>query len=218
MGSSLFGYAVTSELPLERLTDAPAPRGRLSVVSASRPLLDDEGELVAWMEADQPARWLALARSPAGLLGACSETGAFLVEPEYRRVHAEPRDGTGEAWQGLEVVAAEADAVLAGLGVERPAGDPNLILAPDAATLARDLAANRKRLAVLRADAVGPSVRALDWGNHRLFGVDAVKTVAAWGLTARLPQPVDTAVFDRPRRGRWSPAATSCSTAASPRP
>ena len=104
--------------------------------------------------------------------------------------------GTGGAWQGLEVVAGEADAVLAGLGVERPAGDPNLILAPDAATLARDLAANRKRLGILRADMVGPSVRALGWGGRFLFGVGAVKTAAEWGLTARLPQRSDTPVFD----------------------
>jgi hypothetical protein len=39
-------------------------------------------------------------------------------------------------------------------------------------------------------------VRALGWGGHTLFGVDAVKTVAAWGLTARLPQRSDTPVFD----------------------
>ena len=104
--------------------------------------------------------------------------------------------GTSGAWQGLEVVAGEADAVLAGLGVERPAGDANLILAPDAATLARDLAANRKRLGILRADAVGPSVRALGWGGRFLFGVGAVKSAAEWGLTARLPQRSDRPVFD----------------------
>jgi hypothetical protein len=104
--------------------------------------------------------------------------------------------GTSKAWDGLELVDAEADAVLAGLGVERPPGDAHLTLASDSATLAADVAANRKRLAVLRADSVGPSVRALGWGNRRLFGVDAVKTVAAWGLTARLPQPVDTPLFD----------------------
>ena len=104
--------------------------------------------------------------------------------------------GTSKVWDGLELVDAEADEVLAGLGVERPAGDAHLTLAADSAALATDLAASRKRLAVLRADAVGPSVRALGWGNRRLFGVDAVKTVAAWGLTARLPQPVDTPLFD----------------------
>jgi poly-gamma-glutamate synthesis protein (capsule biosynthesis protein) len=104
--------------------------------------------------------------------------------------------GTSKVWDGLELVGAEADSVLVGLGVERPAGDAHLTLAADSAALATDLAGNRKRLAVLRADAVGPSVRALGWGNRRLFGVDAVKTVAAWGLTARLPQPVDTPLFD----------------------
>ena len=104
--------------------------------------------------------------------------------------------GTSPTWDGLELVAAEADPILAGLGVERPAGDAQLILAPDAAHLSADLAAHRKRLGVLRADAVGPSVRALGWGNRRLFGVDAAKSVAAWGLTARLPQPVGIPVFD----------------------
>jgi poly-gamma-glutamate synthesis protein (capsule biosynthesis protein) len=104
--------------------------------------------------------------------------------------------GTSKVWDGLELVDAEADAVLAGLGVDRPAGDAHLTFAADSTALATDLAGNRKRLAVLRADAVGPSVRALGWGNRRLFGVDAVKTVAAWGLTARLPQPVDAPLFD----------------------
>jgi hypothetical protein len=104
--------------------------------------------------------------------------------------------GTSKVWDGLELVDTEADAVLAGLGVDRPAGDAHLTLAADAAALATDLAGNRKRLGVLRADAVGPSVRALGWGNRRLFGVDAVKTEGDWGLTARLPQPVDTPLFD----------------------
>jgi hypothetical protein len=104
--------------------------------------------------------------------------------------------GTSKTWDGLELVAAEADAILAGLGVDRPAGDAYLTLAPDPASVATDLAAHRKRLAVLRADVVGPSVRALGWGNRRLFGVDAAATVAEWGLTASLPQPVGTPVFD----------------------
>jgi hypothetical protein len=104
--------------------------------------------------------------------------------------------GTSKTWDGLELVSAEADAILAGLGVDRPAGDAHLTLVLDAATVATDLAAHRKRLAVVRADDVGPSVRALGWGNRRLFGVDAVPTAAEWGLTARLPQPVGTPIFD----------------------
>jgi hypothetical protein len=104
--------------------------------------------------------------------------------------------GTSPRWDGLELVAAEADAILAGLGVDRPAGDGHLTPAADAAQLSADLAAHRKRLGVLRADAVGPSVRALGWGDRRLFGVGHAISVAAWGLTARLPQPEGIAVFD----------------------
>ncbi|HEY7968602.1 MAG TPA: CapA family protein [Candidatus Limnocylindrales bacterium] len=104
--------------------------------------------------------------------------------------------GTSPTWQGLELVASEADAILAGLGVDRPAGDEGLVLAPDTATLTKDLAKNRKRLGVLRADDVGPGVRALGWGGKSLYGVDAVKTAADWTLTAQLPQPGDVPVFD----------------------
>jgi poly-gamma-glutamate synthesis protein (capsule biosynthesis protein) len=105
-------------------------------------------------------------------------------------------DGTGPTWDGLELVESEAPAILAGLGVQGPAGIDRLFLVPDAATVMKDLAKQRKRLAVLRADAVGPGVRALGWGGRALFGVDAVKTVAEWGLTASLPQRSDTPVFD----------------------
>jgi Bacterial capsule synthesis protein PGA_cap len=110
--------------------------------------------------------------------------------------------GASPSWGSLELVDGEADAILAGLGVARPAGDDHLILAPDAATLMEDLTANRKRLAVMRADAVGPGVRALGWGGRFLFGVDRVRSAAEWGLTARLPQPVDTPVFDP--AGSWT--------------
>ena len=80
--------------------------------------------------------------------------------------------GSGGTFQGLELIADEADAILAGLKVDRPAGDAGLVLAPDAATLTKDLAKNRKRLGVLRADDVGSGVRALGWGGKSLFGVD----------------------------------------------
>jgi poly-gamma-glutamate synthesis protein (capsule biosynthesis protein) len=104
--------------------------------------------------------------------------------------------GTSPTWDGLELVESEAPAILAGLGVDRPAGDRHLAVAASASDVMTDLAAHRKHLAVLRADAVGPGVRALGWGGHTLFGVDAVKTVAKWGLTASLPQRSDTPVFD----------------------
>ena len=113
--------------------------------------------------------------------------------------------GTSPTWDALELVDGEADAILAGLGVEAPAGGDHLVLAPSSAALTADLAKNRKHLGVLRADAVGPAVRALGWGGRALFGVDAVKTVAAWGLTARLPQRSDTPVWDP--GGSWTMVA-----------
>jgi hypothetical protein len=104
--------------------------------------------------------------------------------------------GTSKTYEALELVESEADAILAAVGAERPADAKRLILAPDGTSLAADLAANRKRLAFMRADEVGPSVRALGWGDRQLFGVGAVETVEAWGLAAMLPlngEPFDPA-------------------------
>jgi poly-gamma-glutamate synthesis protein (capsule biosynthesis protein) len=104
--------------------------------------------------------------------------------------------GTSNRYTALELVDGEADAILSALAVERPADPERLVLAADASTLAKDLAKNRKRLAFLRADAVGPEVRALAWGDSALFGVDRVKTLAGWPLTARLPAPASADAFD----------------------
>jgi hypothetical protein len=96
--------------------------------------------------------------------------------------------GESERYEALELVADEADAILAELGVERPpAGDPRLVLAADAATLTADLAAHRDRLAFLRADDVTPAVRALVWDGTALFGNDRVRDAGAWPLVAALP-------------------------------
>ena len=104
--------------------------------------------------------------------------------------------GTSDRYTALELVESEADAILSALGADRPSDPARLILAPDAKTLAADLAKNRKRLAFLRADAVGPEVRALAWGDAALFGVDRVKTLADWPLTASLPAPTAADAFD----------------------
>ena len=50
-----------------------------------------------------------------------------------------------------------------------------------------DLAAHRNRLGFLRADEVGPGVRALGWKGKALFGVHRLKSTAAWPLVATLP-------------------------------
>ncbi len=72
-----------------------------------------------------------------------------------------------------------------------------LILAHDAATLTKDLAKHRKRLAFLRAEEVTPAVRALAWGNVALFGTKRVRDLADWPLIATLDAPAaGTAAFD----------------------
>ena len=175
-GSTVAAGSLVSPSPSPSLPAAgssPSPVASPSV-SPSAPI---EGPL-----ADVPIVPVAQYRTTIEQIGRADVQAAF--------------DGTSSTWDGLELVESEASAIRAGLGLTGSGGDGSLVLVPDAATVMADLAKNRKRLAVIRADAVGPSVGALGWGNRRLFGVDAVKTAAAWGLTARLPQPPDTPVFD----------------------
>ncbi len=101
--------------------------------------------------------------------------------------------GRSKRYEALALVEAEADAIIAALGVEVPAGTEHLVLAPDAATLTGDLAKHRKRVAFVRAEDVTPAVRALAWGGRTLFGVTRVTDPAAWRLHARLPAAADTA-------------------------
>jgi hypothetical protein len=104
--------------------------------------------------------------------------------------------GTSERYDALALVADEADAILAAIRVERPSDPDRLILAKDAATLSRDLARNRKRLAFLRAEDVTPAVRALGWGSRSLFGVDRLTSADEWRLFADLVPRPDAEPFD----------------------
>ena len=90
-------------------------------------------------------------------------------------------------WDRVELVASEADAVLRTLGTSRSGAGLQLVTARDAATLMTDLASHRDRLGFLRADEVGPGVRALGWGAAELFGVHHLTDLKAWPLTADLP-------------------------------
>jgi poly-gamma-glutamate synthesis protein (capsule biosynthesis protein) len=110
--------------------------------------------------------------------------------------------GRSSRYKALELVAADADAILAALDMPRPAESRHLILAKDAKTLKRHLAKNRKRLAIIRADEVTAGVRALAWGKRSLFGVDRVRDAADWRLFAHLPDP------DRDGRDAFDPSTT----------
>jgi hypothetical protein len=104
--------------------------------------------------------------------------------------------GTSSRYDAIELVAADANAILGAVGVKRPADPARLVLAKDARTLTRHLAASRKRLAFLRADQIDASVRALGWGKASLFGVGRVRTAARWPLKARMSVPTGTPAFD----------------------
>jgi hypothetical protein len=95
--------------------------------------------------------------------------------------------GKSKRYDAIELVAADADAILAALELERPADADRLILAKDAATLTRHMAKQKKRLGFLRADEVTSAVRALAWGKRSLFGVGRTRAAGDWPLTARLP-------------------------------
>jgi hypothetical protein len=108
---------------------------------------------------------------------------------------------TSERYAALELVEADAEAILAALGDAIPADPENLILVADAQTVAADLAEHRDRLAFLRADQVGPGVRALQYADRSLFGVDRVTDLADWRLHASLPA-------DRASADPFDPSAT----------
>lgn len=100
--------------------------------------------------------------------------------------------GTGVTWHALELVADQADPILTALGTTRAALGGRLVEARDPAALMVDLAKYRDRLAFLRADEVGPGVRAIAWGGQELFGVHRRTSLADWPLNAALPDPVGT--------------------------
>ena len=104
--------------------------------------------------------------------------------------------GTSSRYLALELVAGDADAILAALGATRPPDSSRLVLADGAAALAADLATTRERLAFERADDVGPQVRALAWGGDALFGIGRVMSLSDWPLSASLSVPPPDLAFD----------------------
>jgi hypothetical protein len=100
-------------------------------------------------------------------------------------------EGTSERYDALELVEADAEGILAALGDSVPTDPENIVLVEDPATLARDLAEHRDRLAFMRAEQVTPAVRALQWGERELFGVARITDTAQWRLRATVPASED---------------------------
>ena len=104
--------------------------------------------------------------------------------------------GTSRRYQTVELVVDEAGAILAALNLTRPTDSSRLVLAEDATILQADLAKDGTRLGFMRADMIGPEVRALAWGRSALFGVGRVTRLTDWPLRAPLPSPAAGAAFD----------------------
>jgi poly-gamma-glutamate synthesis protein (capsule biosynthesis protein) len=95
--------------------------------------------------------------------------------------------GDSKRYDAVVTVAAQTDAVLAALRLERPDDPARLVELPSADVVSSSLAKQRKRLAFLRAGDVSERVRALAWEGDELFGVGRVDDLAGWPLTASLP-------------------------------
>jgi poly-gamma-glutamate synthesis protein (capsule biosynthesis protein) len=132
-----------------------------------------------------PAPTSTVARIPIVPLADLRTSAADIGPVELAAVLA----GTSTRWSALELVAADADAILDALDQPAPADPTRLILAPDAATLRTDLAAHRDRLAVVRLSEVDVSVRALAWDGTALFGVDRVTSLEDWPLSFSVEVP-----------------------------
>ena len=176
------GAATTTPSAMPRATASTDPGHSDPTPIAAQPVAS----------AAQPVASAALADVPIVPVISFRSTPTATTREEVAAVLA----GTSDRYVALELVAHEADAILHALGVDRPNDKTRLVLAPDAAKLSDDLATNSKRLAFLRADVVGPEVRALAWGDTALFGVGRVNDLGDWPLSARLPPPAAADVFD----------------------
>ncbi len=187
LGGELLGSAGPSASPIAAASSQPSPTAVPSDASpTASPAATPSPDPTATPLVDVPIVPVANFRTTQERTGR-EEVAAILA-------------GTSEVYDSLGLIEADADAILAAIGAERPVGDAGLILAADAEALVAGLTSNRKRLGFMRADEVGPSVRALGWGDRTLFGVGAVETLDAWGLSASLAAPPDAAA--------WDPAAT----------
>lgn len=99
-------------------------------------------------------------------------------------------------YAGLVLVRDDAPAELAALGLDAGALGKRLTTVADAKALMATLAKQRSWIGFLRADQVGPGVRALAWGSASLFGETRVASLASWPLHATLPASADGAAYD----------------------
>ena len=198
---------------------SPAPSAVAEVPSASVALPSDEPSSPASSDAvaspsaspsDSPSSSPSTSPSPGPLVDgdvAIVPVTSFR-SPDTSVSGSEVRalaDG-GQAFDHLVLTEADADGMLAALRLDRGALGDRLKVVKSPEALAKRLSSQRGDLGFLRADDVGPSVRALSWGNDALFGGDRVKSLAAWPLHATLQVPQGQAPAYDPKQA-WTMVA-----------
>jgi hypothetical protein len=105
-------------------------------------------------------------------------------------------------FDSLVLVDADAAGELSALGIDPAGFGTRLVRVSDAGALMTALARHRTWLGLLRADQVGPGVRALAWGGTALFGEARVTSLSSWPLHAALASLPGEAVYDP--AGAWT--------------
>ncbi len=179
-------------------TPSPAPSGIAEVPSASVALPSDEpsspGSSDAVASPSSPTDSPSPGPSSSPTTGPLVDGDVAIVPVTSFRSTDTAVSGSqvramangGQAFDHLVLTEADADGMLAALRLDRAALGDRLKVVKSPAALAKRLASQRGDLGFLRADDVGPSVRALSWGNDSLFGGDRVKSLHAWPLHATL--------------------------------
>lgn len=198
-GSKTSGPGAAAVVATASPTDAPEPTDATGAEGSGEPTdaaptdaestPPDDGEPVA---TEEPAAAPPLAETDVAFVPV---TNFRAARTSLKAADIEALAKGGSPFQALVLVEADADGILAKLGISRDDLGKKLVTVDSAEALARNLAKNRARIAFLRADDVGPSVRALAWGSKSLFGNERVKSLAKWPLIARLSGP-ETPAYD----------------------
>ncbi len=146
----------------------------------------------------------AAASSPSAAAGAPAVADvAFVPVTSFRSGRSSTRaaDVSGIAtgaspFASLVLVQADADAELGPLGVDPAALSARLVRVASADALMTALARHATWLGFLRADQVGPGVKALAWGSSSLFGESRVASLASWPLHVGLAAGAAATAYD----------------------